>query len=260
MNSALAFPHDFKTVGFVDVLRDVGEQFALLRAPSKKSVKRLSGNAESTLRGVAEIIHGILDQAVSSKSAAEFCELREDLFPKYARAMRIIADYAHFVVAEGIRTRLAAESFAALSNDFEVHGDAFGAKVKEQALFTIWTFKKLNTVIDEIVANANNLPLTEKERDNKLLAEFQSSVLWSRFHLDCLTHSISNKKPIYPEARDVICQGLRAAVNAYAYAKQAALIRAQATRSQIGESSQLDAEDRQLIAESMRDLDAEILT
>ena len=61
--------------------------------------------------------------------------------------------------------------------------------------------------------------------DQKLNAEYQVCSLWAQFHLDSVIAAIKFKKVLGKEIQDVLCDGLRMTVNAYAVMKEALALR-----------------------------------
>ena len=96
--------------------------------------------------------------------------------------------------------------------------EAFGQEVRDQAVFTAWTLRKINSLCDKI----DSLPLgsQQKEKDEELRGEFVFHAMCTRFCLDCLSKSMALNKPISPEVMPLILDGLRNAVNAYAYVRR----------------------------------------
>ncbi len=256
MNDALALSRGFTVPDFAETLKSIAEQFAFLRAPSKKSAKQLSGSSEEMVKNICAILDRIISGAIEKRTADEFVAYRNAAFPNYARAMRAISDYARLVIPQEVISQLAANSFLELEEDFREHGDAFGSIVRDQAIFTVWTFKKIDILIRKILSNLENIPDGHKELDDDLASQFGAHVLWTRFHLDCLTTSLHTQKPIYPGVRDVIAEGLRAAVNAYACVKQGVKLRVPSAEAAII-STEWDEEDQGLLDSSMRDMERE---
>jgi hypothetical protein len=141
-----------------------------------------------------------------------------------------------------------------LESDIREHARAFfGAEMEEQAFFTVWTLRKIDELAN--VVSSGKVPDSDKQRDQEYAGHFLVTALWARFNIDCLSASMRSKKPIYPEVLNEISDGLRSAVNAYAWIKQAANIRS--SSPDIDSSFEMDEEDKELLRESMYDLDHE---
>lgn len=256
MNDALALSRGLEVPTLAETLKCIVEQFAFLRAPSKKSAKQLPSTSEETVKNISAVLQRIIVGAIEKRTAAEFIAYRTAEFSNYCRAMRAMSDYARLVISQQVLMQLAASSFMELEEELTARGEAFGSVVRDQAIFTVWTFKKINRLIGKILDKIDDVPDDQKKNDSELASKFAVTVLWARFHLDCLTASLRTQKPIYPDVRDVIADGLRAAVNAYAFIKQCVDLRVAAPESQI-KAIEWDAEDQELLDSSMRDMELE---
>jgi len=249
MNEALVIPQGFG-------LTSIGEQFAFLRLPSKRSAKRISVSAEELLRNIADIHNQMIVGVIEKRTGAEFKIARDEVFANYVHVMRAVSDLARVLIPPQVLERLADESFSELESDFREHGDSFGLTVRDQAIFTVWTFRKINSLVQQITAK--EVSESDRKKDEELSSKFVFYALWTRFHLDCLTVSLHCHKPIYPDARDLVADGLRAAVNAYAWAKQGFELRNPVAELLLA-PYEWDDEDRELVESSMSDLSGEQL-
>jgi hypothetical protein len=257
MSDALAISRGFAIPNFMETLKCVGEQFAFLCAPSKQSAKQLSISSEEMIKNICTILDRIVVNAIEKQTNNEFVAYRDAEFPTYLKAMRAFADYASLTIPKEVLDQLANNSFSEMEENLSEHGDAFGLAVRDQAIFTVWTFKKIRVLIKKILDNQNVLE-EHKNADNELAAKFGTYILWARFHLDCLTASLRTHKPIYPGVRDTIADGLRAAVNAYAYVKQGVDLRVPVNEPKVG-AVEWDQEDQELLDSSMRDIGRETI-
>lgn len=251
MSDALAISRGFSIPTFTETLKCIGEQFAILCAPSKQSAKQLSVSSEEVVKNVCIILDRIVINAIEKQTKAEFIAYRDAEFPNYIKAMRVFADYASLTIPKDVLNQLASNSFAEMEANLREHGDAFGIAVRDQAIFTVWTFKKIKALSTKFFEN-NNIDEAYKKADDELAAKFGTHILWARFHLDCLTASLRTHKPIYSAVRDTIADGLRAAVNAYAYMRQGLDFRIPVTEQKI-KPAQWDQEDQELLDSSMLD-------
>jgi hypothetical protein len=78
----------------------------------------------------------------------------------------------------------------------------------------------------------------------------------TRFHLDCLFVAMRLRKRLYPEVLAQFIDGLRSAVDAYAWARQALDLR-MASANQAAEPVEWDEEDASLLSEANADYLAE---
>lgn len=244
MNEAIALPPGLGTV-------KVGELFPLPTVPSEMAARRLSARADELIRNIASVLDELVVCMLEKRTASEFRELRDDVFPKYFDCVRALSDLISVVVPRHVRTQVANESFCELEADFRNQGSAaFGVEVRDQAIFTIWTLRKISNIclrIDEA-----KVAIKDKKADLEFATQFAFYTLWTRFHLDCLTKSMQVRNAMYPEVLEVVIDGLRAAVNAYAWARRGLVLRMPEV-GQPAEQVEWDDEDQALLDEATRD-------
>jgi hypothetical protein len=78
----------------------------------------------------------------------------------------------------------------------------------------------------------------------------------TRFHIHCLTVSISENRPLHPELMNPIMDGLRSVVNAYGLARRLLDIFVPVSEPVI-DAPQWDDEDSNLLAESAYDTEGD---
>ena len=251
MNEAPTIPKGFGVAS-------IGEQFAFLRLPSTRGAKEISPSIQQIFENIAEVHDQMIAGVIEKRTVSEFRAARDAVFSNYAHIMRAISDLARVVIPPRVLERQADESFCELESDFREHGDSLGSAVRDQVIFTIWTFRKIKSLVQQIASKDAPDGAQEQERDRELSSSFAFYALWTRFHLDCLTLSMHCHKPIYPEARDEIADGLRAAVNAYASVKQGLELRNPVMEPVLARP-EWDDEDQELLDSSIADLGSEFL-
>lgn len=252
MNEAavMALEQDQKVRGLRGLLAFVG-------MPSKTTPKDISGSASEILTGIKDIVEGLLLQAIENKTMAEFKATRDEVFSKYFVSVMALSSMAKVVLPPAVIQRLTWESFSEIEADLRDQGLArFGQTARDQAMFTVWTFRKINALATHITA-APTLSGERQELDRKLVRQFSLYSAWSQFHLDCLIVSIRFDKAINPDILDEITDGLRAGVNAYGLIREAVNIREQAEEPLL-ESYAWDEEDQELVDSSMREIEADL--
>jgi hypothetical protein len=232
------------------------EGVSLLGLPAERSAKRrLPGSADDVLRTISSILNDILEDVIARQTAASFEEAVDDAFPRYVKLVMAFAKVASAMIRPQTLSRLASESFSELESDIRTDGLAFlGEALSERAIFTVWTLRKTSDMID-VLAKSPSVP-DQREKDVEFHQEFFINALWSRFHIDCLIASMRTQKPIYPDVMPLVDNGLRSAVNAYAWAKQAVDLRFP-TDEYEPLPDYWSEDDQQLLDASMRDLDSE---
>jgi hypothetical protein len=222
---------------------------------SRKSHRELTGSASKALKSISKIMDDLMLRLVDRKNADEFRQLRSEVFPHYFRILRALSDVVQVVVPLSQLERLLNESFAELEADFRNEGvRRFGASVADQAVFTAWTLRETSALLLTIQKN----PLVSydlKEKDSALASQFSAAAVWTQFHLDCLSAAIRFDNPIYPDILPEIVDGLRAAVNAYALARQGVDLRVSSEDYlPLTAPYEWDDEDQELMDSSMSDL------
>jgi hypothetical protein len=191
--------------------------FLVSRAKSAKRV--LTPSASEVLKGCGDAVDQILRTALETRSKADFDRMYAESFPKYAGLTMAISHFATAVIQKPVLDQLVRESICELEADFRDKGmTAFGAAVRDQAMFTVWTLRKINDLTAQIVS----APLSKhrKAEDQEYCANFNVNALRAQFSLDCLNLALEAKRAIYPEVLDELVDGLRAMVNAYTWARR----------------------------------------
>jgi hypothetical protein len=212
-------------------------------------------------RLIAELV-AVLDRqllaAVETRSVTEFREVREKVIARYVRALRALQDTViNLVRAETIQ--FVSDSLVCeLADDLERQRESrFGNKLTDQAVFTLWTVRKIGALGREI-ASTGKVPANKKATDAALLHEYRIASLWAQFHLDILFTAVKFDRPICEQVRETICDGLRASVNAYVIMKDAlSLRRPHLEEPPANVDLRWDAEDEQLLASSMKDINVD---
>lgn len=224
---------------------------------SPTSDKNLVRSDERLIRELVGVLDRQLIAAVDTRSVAEFETVRKNVMPRYVRSLRALYDTVINLVSEEMLQSISDAIIPELSNDLEKQRESrFGDKLTDQAVFTLWTIRKISALGRSL--DATEVPADKKQADNTLVFEYHAASLWAQFHLDVLFAAMKFDRPICEQTRETICDGLRASVNAFVIMKDARALRC----SQNDEAAPditlpWDAEDEQLLASSMRDLDAD---
>jgi hypothetical protein len=142
-----------------------------------------------------------------------------DSFPKYAGLTMAISHFATAVIQKPLIEQLVRESICEMEADFRDKGLAvFGANVRDQAMFTVWTLRKISELTTQL--NATPLVGARKVEDEECCGNFNFNALRAQFCLDCLNIALDDRRPIYPEVLEELVDGLRAMVNAYTWARR----------------------------------------
>jgi len=221
-------------------------------ASTAKNSKQLSGAAQELFKNVAAMLDGLVVFAIEKRTAEEFIAARNEVFPKYFEGALGLSYLARTAVPKHVREVLMGEFFSEIEADFRDHGlKAFGTEVRDQAIFTAWTLRK----ISDICLQIDDIPLSSKlgEADQRFFQEFAFHSMVTRFNLECLFKSMQLQKPIYPEVLAVVVDGLRSAVNAYAWARRALDLRSPVQPAEIAPVI-WDDEEQELLNEATFDM------
>jgi hypothetical protein len=233
----------------------LGDLLALVGFPSKRKLgERLAGTAEDILRDISSFLDSLLLHAISAQTRGEFIAFRKKSFTRYAEAVISFAKLVRIIVSDSVIEKVLTESFCELEFEVREHGlERFGAPARDQAMFTVWTLRRTSRLISKIVA-AGPTPDSLKQQDEKLARDLGLYVTWTQFHLDCFLAAIRFNKPIQLDVLPGIIDGLRAAVNAYGYAREGLNLRVPQEELLIT-PYEWDGEDQELLDSSMRDME-----
>jgi hypothetical protein len=250
MNPASAMPHGLG-------IMNVGEMLALPGLVTEKatSVKRLPGPAQELFRNVAMMLDEVVLYAIEQRTAPEFQSAVLEVFPKYFEGALGLSFLARSIVPKHVLETMSGEFFSEIESDFREQGlNAFGAAVRDQAIFTAWTLRKISDICQRI--DETPLPASLEKSDRNSFQNFAIHAMRTRFHLDCLFKSMHFNKPIYPDVLGLVIDGLRSAVDAYAWARGALDLRIPVVEPAAA-AVELDEEERQLLREATHDYLAE---
>lgn len=248
MNATLALPQGIEPLS-------ISQLFPFVGLSSKKSSEQLAESTERLFKDISRIVDDILVRSIERRTAKDFVEVRDALFEQYMRTLRAMSDLARIVVPERVLDVLICQSFSEHEAELRDEGlKRFGAAVRDQAIFTVWTLRKIHDLIPR--TQGKKPDPADKKTDQELAMEFCVSLAFTQFHLDCLSAAIRFDKPLFPEVLDEITDGLRAAVNAYAVLRQGIDLRTPRLEPTF-EAQEWDEEDQELLSSSMHDLESE---
>jgi len=210
---------------------------------------------ERLILELLSVLERQLIAVLRARSIAEFKAARETVMPRYVRALRALSDTVTNLVPAEVIEKVSEAITGDLAADLEAQREfRLGDQLAEQAVFSLWTIRRIGTLIREI-SFAGRVREDKRSSDNKLRHEYHVASLWAQFHMDLLFAAIRFDMPIAEEVRETICDGLRAAVNAYVIMKDALALR-QSEPAADTEPLDLpwDEEDEELLTASMRDL------
>jgi hypothetical protein len=235
MNEACTFEAAQAIVSRVTTPKD--GVFTLLASRSKKSTRELSVPLEEVFRGASAALEQMVSTVIEAKTAEEFDATVSQVFSKYAALTISLSQIAEAVVPKDAFERMTRESICELESDFRHKALAmYGSTVREQAIFTVWTIRKIHDIQPRL-RSSNILDESKRAEDNDYIQQFTVSSLWGYFALDCLSTAMSKNRPIYPEVMDRLVDGLRSMVNAYTWARRGLALRTPQTEEPMEDMS-----------------------
>jgi hypothetical protein len=211
----------------------------------------LTRNDERLIRELITMLEKQILAALDARSASEFSQVRSQVWPKYCRSLRALSDTIRNMAPDHEIDRATKAVMETYSEDLQTRHVRFGNQLKDQAIFTLWTLGKIRTLGFSLAAPT--APAL-RGKDLELCNEYRLCSLWTQFHMDIVIQSIKFDRTIPDEIQEVVCEGLRTAVNAYAIMKEAYALRHPRTEQPPITGLPWDEEDEQLLAASMRDL------
>jgi hypothetical protein len=234
-----------------------GEALTLPGSISESAAKHLPASAEVLMKTTYALLEDCILAAIEKRTAADFEGWRNENFAAYFNAVMGLPSLMKFAVPPHVIERLNREFFCELEADLKDKGiPQFGVAVRDQAMFTAWTLRKITDLISQFPSAPVAIDRSKVMELSRLSIDFAYCGIWSRFHLHCLVSSLRLNKPIYPEPLEVILDGLRCAVNTYALTRRILDILSPLPRSE-EEPDGWDAEDDALLAEATRDMMSE---
>jgi hypothetical protein len=248
MNPAVCIPQNLGVM-------NVGEMLALagVAVDERPTAKKLSVSTQELFRSATATLEGIVLRVIEKRTAADFKATLQQVFPKYFEAALGLSFLARATVPAHILERLTQESFSEMEAELRAGAlVAFGAAVRDQAIFTVWTLRKISDICQKI-SDAPSLAANLSNDDLVAFNAFAWHAMLTRFSLDCLLKSMQTQKPIYPEVREAVIDGLRSAVNAYAWVRRALDLRFPEVALELS-PVQWDEEEQSLLDEATYDL------
>lgn len=216
---------------------------AFLASRSRQPARQLSAPAVEVFKGIRESVDQWLLSSIEARTAAEYRRVFHEVFPKYAGITLTLSGFVAAVVPRDVVNRMARESVCEMEADFRDKGlMTFGAAVNQQAMFTVWTLRKISDVLIQI---ADAKP-SDAKADRECSQKFSINAIRAKFCLDCLLMALRCNRPIYPEVVEELTDGLRSMVNAYAWVRKGLELRVP-EEAQLTAVPVMDDEDRDLL-------------
>jgi hypothetical protein len=239
-----------------EMVRVAGEQFAFFVRAHKTPAVAPSAtrpSVEAVEASMYPIIQEIIMGAIKLKTRGEFDAYRDNHLRRYVQVVLALTETGGQMLSAEQMSKKSQGSFDQAEALLHNTADLLSAPILEQSLFTIWTFKKIDGLILQIMDNLKDLNgNAAKEADRQLAGEFVFTLMLARFHFECIVASLYLDMPMSRELDGSILDGLRGAVNAYSCAKQGARLRRPKIPVVLSHTD-IDDEDRALVDASMRE-------
>ncbi|HEV3218285.1 MAG TPA: hypothetical protein VGZ48_00835 [Candidatus Acidoferrales bacterium] len=232
--------------------RPLESALAFLASRSRESARQLSAPANEVFTGIADAAEQLLCDVLEARTTSEFEEAFDKSFPKYAAVTVALTKFAQAVVPQDALNRLRRESICEMEADIRDKAlNAFGAVARDQLLFTAWTIRKIH----DLVLQMSTIKIAPErcDEDSEYCRNFAFHIMRANFSLDCFNMALRVNRSIYPEVMEGLKDGLRSIVNAYAWARSGALLRANPSAT-IEEAPIWDEEEEDLLNSSMHDM------
>lgn len=244
-SSAVIYPEQTSS-NLHDLLELVG-----LPSETERATKQLSGSAKDFVRSVVSIVDSMVRRTIEERTSESFVKIRAEIFPQYFAAMVSLGSLLTVIVSPHDMDWMVTQSLSELEAEFREGGAAaFGLELRDRGIFTVYALRKISDLAGEL--KGASAPKVNRESLDRA-KNFAVKAVWSRFHIDCLIQSMRSRQPIFPDVTENIVDGLRAAVDAYAFLREEVDIRLGLPEPELPKV-QPDADDRMFIADSMRDL------
>jgi len=228
-----------------------------LDATASGETRVIKRTDESLLRQMTENLDKKLLSVLACRTSEEFGKARRDVWERYFRARRALGDTINLVIPKRFIESVRCATLQRITEDLERSRTVlFGDEIAQQFEFTMWTVNRIQAIAREIEKAGEP---SDRNADSRLHEDYCLYTAWGQFHFDCVLASMKFEQPIPDGIQFQIRDGLRAWVNAAAIVEEALSLR---VPDGIGGEVQFsdqpwDEEDEELLASSMKDLDAE---
>jgi hypothetical protein len=200
-------------------------------------------------------INVILSKLVMCKTQQEFIELRKNSFPDYVNLSHIIANSFAMTADHSIRRSATTQAIDMLEQMFRAEAlSRFGPEVGHEALFCLTVLRRAYRLLDEVLSRGP-VAAEKIEHDRKLSSRFNISAQWAQMHLGCLVMLfLEGRETLAQEVLTEIMRGLRVAVLAYAYVREALELRT--VQAPYLSDTEQDDEDRELLNDQFDEIES----
>ncbi|SRR5258706_6020607 len=185
----------------------------------KPTVDRLQARAASAAEDIFRLLEDVSFQVANCPTATDFREYRTSVFPSYVDLMAALGSVVRAKLNPSDLPGLIEASFSEMEAAFS-SGSYFSDETRQEILFCVTTLKSAHRWLPHLLSNQ---PLDDEVRQEnmKLARSFTSAATWANFHLVALRMAQGRDQNVVPEVQQELLDGLRHAVMAYSYVRQA---------------------------------------
>lgn len=237
-------------------LTESDEVVPMIGLPTEQPAKReLTNSVDDVLRSIDALRTALILDVLETRTAVDFKHAFREAFPQYLRLLRSFSEIVATVPTQAM-VRMSVESLNELETNLRARSEeCFGPEMTERALFTVFSLRKITRLLYSVTTSKRKLASCDVQKDRSFAKNFHVSAVVARFSIDCLVVAMERNRTIYPEVLAALDDFMRSVVNAYAWVRQAVDLRTERQLIDMDAAyPSLEAEDRQLLNESMRDL------
>lgn len=233
----------------------LGELPAFVALPKKGTANEISVDAHEVFKKVAVVRDRLIMRAICAQTAIEFESERKKVYADVARSQKALGSLARVMAPQSAIEHLVWVALAEWEGDFIENGARkFGENAKEQAVFTIWTLRRINKLLTRIIESKQPEDKDVASKDRELARSFSNWFSWTLFHFECMTAALRSDLAIPPDVLELVCDGMRGAVNSYGLLRQGLELRVPSPEIETG-TAEWTEEDEELLASSMADME-----
>ncbi len=166
--------------------------------------------------GMATQVDKIALRLLHCTTIEEFQELRKEQFPIFVNLSKAFSNLVLASIPPSAVGRIAQESLVNTEQEFVSQGPFYLSDDDyKEVLFSISTLKSAQKLIPQIISAK---PSNEIE-DQKLSVDYFIATIYSKMHLHCLQIAMAESMSLNRGILEVLLEGMRASVMAYAYAR-----------------------------------------
>lgn len=193
----------------------------------QSATKKLQTAFGDIVRSVLAEIDDLSLRAAKAPSVSVFKEERaEKLYPVFVRLTRATSELLEAKLDRADIAVMTDFSFTVIQTEVETEwGSFFSPETYNDIVFALSALKSSQALVRRVMAVQLPDDPDLKRQNYELRKGYNLAAPWAHFHFEILRAAFVNKVTIAPDVLQEILAGLRAAVMAYSYIRQAAELR-----------------------------------